>query len=339
MRSVRDLLLLVRWRALMWRPLKAFFWAAVCMSVIHATAHAQDFSPKQITVVVGFPAAGGTDLFARLFAQKLAAGLGAGAIVDNRPGAAGTLGTNAVVRAAPNGQTLLFTPSTIAMTKALYEKLPFDPQHDLAPVIMTARIPFVLVVHPSLPVRNVKEFLALAKRKPGALDYGSSGPGSPPHFAMELLKTKAAIDIHHVPYKGAGQITTGLLSGEVQTSFLIPPVSQPHMQSGKVRGLAVSTRNRSSAFPDLPSLHEAGVAEFEVTQWHAFFAPAKTPAHIIARLNAEIVKALSAPDVRQRLAAEGADVVGSTPAELAAHLASEITVYTGLAQRLGLKPE
>jgi tripartite-type tricarboxylate transporter receptor subunit TctC len=304
-----------------------------------SSAEAQEFAPKQITVIVGFPAAGGTDLFARLFAQKLAVAFGTNAIVDNRPGAAGTLGTNAVVRSAPNGQTLLFTPSTIAMTKATYDKLPFDPQQDLAPITLTARIPFVLAVHPSLPARNVKELLTLARRKPGALDYGSSGPGSPPHFAMELLKSKVGMDIRHVPYKGASQITTGLLSGEVQMSFFIPPVAQPYIQAGKMRGLAVSTRNRCSAFPDLPSLHEAGVTDFEITQWHAFFATARTPASVISRLNAEIVKALFTPEVKQRLAAEGADIVGSTPAELAAHLASEIDVYTRLARRLALKPE
>ncbi len=315
---------------------------AVCglaMALLPALANAQDFPPKQISVVVGFPAGGGTDLFARLFAQKIAATLATTVIVENRPGAAGTVGTNTVVRAAPQGQMLLFTPSNLAMTKAIYKKLPFDPQQDLAPITITARIPFVLVVHPSVPALNVKAFVALAKRRPGALDYGSSGPGSPPYFAMELLKFKAGIDIRHVPYKGAGQITTGLLSGEVQTSFLIPPISQPHMQSGRLRGLAVTTRGRSSALPDLPSLHEAGIADYEVTQWHAFFAPAKTPAAIINRLQSEIVKALAAPDVKQRLAAEGAEIVGSSPTELATHLESEIRIYTELAQRLGLKLE
>ena len=315
--------------------------AAVGLVVLpfHPAVHAQDFPPKQIAFIVGFPAGGGTDLFARLFAQKLALALGTGVIVENRPGAAGTVGTHAVVRAAPNGQMLLFTPSNLAMTKAVYRKLPFDPQQDLTPITMTARIPFVLVVHPSLPVRSVRDLLALAKRRPGALDYGSSGPGSPPYFAMELLKFRAGIDIHHVPYKGAGQITTGLLSGEVQASFLIPPIAQPHIQSGRMRGLAVSTRGRSSALPDLPALHEAGVPDYEVTQWHAFLAPAKTPPAVINRLNSEIVKALAAPDIRQRLAAEGADIVGSSPSELAAHLAAEIRVYTDLAQRLGLKLE
>lgn len=300
-------------------------------------AHAQESAPRQISIVVGFPAGGGTDLFARLFAQKLAPALNATVIVENRPGAAGTTGTATVVRAAPNGGTLLFTPSNLAMTQALYKTLPFDARKDLAPITLLARAPFVLTVHPALPVRSVKEFLALAKTKPGSLDYGSSGAGSPPFFAMELLKARTGTDINHVPYKGAGQILTALLSGEVQSSFLIPPVALQYMQSGKMRGLAVTTRVRSSVLPDLPTLTEAGVRDYEVTQWYGVFAPARTPAAVINRINQEVVKALSAPDIRQRLAAEGADPVGSTPAELATFLASEIKLYADLVQRLDLK--
>lgn len=309
---------------------------AVLSTIMCPAAGAQEFPPRQISMVVGFPAGGGTDLFARLFAQKLSAGLGTSVIVENRPGGAGTIGTGFVVRAAPTGQTLLFTPSNLAMTQALNRKLPFDVRRDLAPITLTARIPFVLVVHPVLPVRSVKEFLALARARPGALDYGSSGSGSPPHFAMELLKGMAKIDIHHVPYKGAAPITTALLSGEVQASFLIPPIAQPHMQSGKMRGLGVTTLQRSAALPDLPSINEAGVPGFEVTQWHALLAPAKTPAEIISRLNAEMVKVLGAADVRQRLGAEGAEIIGSTPDALGAHVAAEIAKYTELVRRLKL---
>jgi tripartite-type tricarboxylate transporter receptor subunit TctC len=303
------------------------------------TVSAQDFLSRPITLVVPFPAGGGTDLFARVFAQKLAAALGTTVVVDNRPGAAGTVGNAIVARAAPTGQTLLFTPSNLAMAPAIYKSLPYDTVRDLAPIIMTARIPFVLAVHPALPVRNVKDFLALARAKPGALDYGSSGAGSPPYFAMELLKYTARVDLHHIPYKGAGPILTGLMSGEVQASFLIPPLVMPQVRSGKLRGLAVSTPERSSVLPALPTLREAGVAGFEVTQWHGFFAPAKTPAAIVSRLNAEVAKTLASVEIKQRLAAEGADIAGGTPAELGAFLAAEITVWTDLAQRLGLKPE
>jgi len=300
---------------------------------------AQDFPPRQITLVVAFPAGGGTDLFARVFAQKLAAALGTTVVVDNRPGAAGTVGNAIVARAAPTGQTLLFTPSNLAMAPAIYKSLPYDTVRDLAPVIMTARIPLVLAAHPALPVRNVKDFLALARAKPGAMDYGSSGAGSPPYFAMELLKYTARVDLNHIPYKGAGPILTALMSGEVQASFLIPPLAMPQMQGGKLRGLAVSTPGRSSVLPELPTLREAGVAGFEVTQWHGFFAPAKTPAAIVSRLNAEVAKTLASAEIKQRLAAEGADIAGGTPADLGTFLAAEIKVWTDLAQRLGLKPE
>lgn len=310
--------------------------AAIAMALSAAT-RAQDFPPRQMSLVAGFPAGGGTDLFARLFAQKLAPALGTTVIVENRPGAAGTTATAAVARAAPSGQMILFTPSNLAMTQALYRTLPFDSRRDLAPITLVARAPFVLTVHPALPARNVKELLALAKTKPGSLDYGSSGAGSPPFFAMELLKARTGVDINHVPYKGAGQILTALLSGEVQSSFLIPPVALQYMQSGKMRGLAVTTRGRSSVLPGLPTLAESGVRDYEVTQWYGVFAPVKTPAAVVNRLNREIVAALAAPDIRQRLAAEGAEPVGSTPAELAAFLASEIKLYSDLVQRLDLK--
>lgn len=225
------------------------------------------------------------------------------------------------------------------MTQAVYKKLAFDSRQDLASITLTARIAFVLVVHPALPARSVKELLSLAKGRPGALDYGSSGAGSPPYFAMELLKFKAGVNINHVPYKGAGQILTALLSGEVQSSFLIPPLALQYMQSGKMRGLAVTTPSRSPALPGLPTLREAGLPDYEVTQWHGFFAPAKTPAAIVNRLHAELVRTLASAEIKQRLAAEGAEVAGTSPAELGAFLAAEIKMWTELAQRIGLQLE
>lgn len=302
-------------------------------------ALAQGFPQKPVSIIVGFPPGGGTDIFARLFAQKLGPALGVNALVENRPGGAGTLGTGVVVRAAPDGHTLLFTPSNIAMAPAINKKLPFDTQRDLAPVVMTARIAFVLVVHPALPVRTVKDFVALARSRPGALDYGSSGAGSPPHFAMELFKSRSGVNLTHVPYKGAGQILPALMSGEVQASFLIPPVALTHMKSGRMRGLGVSTPQRSSALPELPTLAEAGVRDFAVTQWHGFFAPAKTPVAVVTRLNTELVKMLDSPDVRQRMAAEGAEPAGGTPAFLSQFLAEELKLWATLAQNIGLKSE
>lgn len=304
-----------------------------------AYSQAPEYAPRQVTVVVGFPPGGGTDIFARVFAQKLGAALGASVIVENRPGASGTIGTGVVVRAAPNGQTLLFTPSNIAMTPAIQKGLAFDVRRDLAPITLVSRLPFVLVVHPALPVRNVKELIALAKARPGALDYASSGAGGPPFFAMELLKAAAGVDINHVPYKGAGPITTAMLTGETQMSFLIPPVSKTHIDAGKMRGLGVSTRERSSVLPALPTLHEAGLHGFDVPQWQAFFAPARTPPEVVSRLHAEIVKALASPEIRQRMLAEGAEPVGAPPAELASYLAQELARYGTVAQRLKLGAE
>lgn len=314
--------------------------AAVPLALLlAATVQAQEFPPKQMTLIAGFPPGGGTDIVARLFAQKLGPALGSAVVVENRPGAAGTVGTGVVVRAAPTGHTVLFTPSNLAMTAALYRNLPFDVRKDLAPVTLIAKAPFVLTVHPSLPVRTVKDLLALAKTRPGALDYGSSGAGSPPHFAMELLKARTGLDITHVPYKGAGQILTALLAGEVQASFLIPPVALQYMHGGKMRGLAVTTRERSKALPELPTLRETGVRDYEVTQWYGVFVPAKTPATVVSRLNAEIVRTLGTPEIRQKLGAEGAEAVGSSPNELATFLAGEIRQYTELVQKLDLKPE
>ncbi len=315
-------------------------WLALALlCVAHSSVQAQDFTAKPITVLVGFPAGGGTDFFARIFAQQLAATLNTNVIVENRSGGAGTLATGLVVRAAPNGQTLLFTPSNLAMTQALNRNLAFDVRKDLIPITMTAKIAFVLVIHPSLPARSVKEFVALAKARPGALDYGSSGAGSPPHFATELLKYKAGIDIRHIPYKGAGQILTALLSGEVQASFLIPPVAKQHMQSGKLRGLAVSTPKRSPAVGDLPTLNEAGVAGYDVTQWHGFFAPAKTPAAIVQRLHGELVKSLATNVVKQRLEAEGAEAAGLDSTQFTKFLAGEISVWSELAQHIKLSAD
>lgn len=317
-----------------WRLRLAAVMAGVC-----PWAGAQDFPPRQITLVVAFPAGGGTDFFARLFAQKLAPALGTTIVVENRAGASGNIGAAMVARAAPTGQTLLFSPSNIAMTPAVYKNPGFEVQRDFAPVTMTAMIPFVLVTHPSLPARTVREFIALARARPGALDYGSSGPGSPPFFAMELLKSKAGVNINHIPYKGAGQILTALLSGEVQTSFLIPPLAAQYMQSGRMRGLGVTTARRSTALPELPTLAEAGIPGYEITQWHGFFAPAKTPPAVVGRLQTEIAKVLADPDVKQRLAAEGAEAVGSEPAAFAAFLAAELRSYAALGERLGLRRE
>jgi tripartite-type tricarboxylate transporter receptor subunit TctC len=298
---------------------------------------AQDFPSRQITIIVPFPAGAGTDTFARLIGQKLSTAFGRIVIVDNRGGASGNIGTEAVVRSAPDGHTLLYTSASIALSSVLFSKLAFDPRRDLAPVSMTELIPLVLVTHPSLPVRSVKELLALAKSKPGALSYGSAGTASTGHIAMELLKLKTRIDANHVPYRGQAPVLTALLGGEVQFAFLVIPLVQGHLKSGKLRALGISARTRSSVLTDIPTLHEAGVADYEALQWHGFFAPAKTPQPIVERLHGEIVKALAAPEMKGRFASEGAEIVGSSPKEFATFFQAEVTKWTDVLKRSGAK--
>ena len=310
-----------------------------CIGLISCYTSAQEFPSRQITIIVPVSAGGGSDTFARAIAQKLSTGFGRIVLVDNRPGASSTIGTEVVVRAPPDGHTLLYAASAITLMNAFYSKLTFDTRRDLAPISMTVSIPQVLVVHPSLQVRNVKELLALAKSKPAALTYGSAGVGAAQHLAMELLRSKTGIDANHIPYRGAAPMQVSLLSGETQVGFLVIPLVQGHLKTGKMHALGVSARKRSTILPDIPTLHESGVADFEALQWHGFFAPAKVSAAIIGRLNQEIVKALAAPDMTERFVAEGAEVVASTPKEFATFYQSEITKWTEIVKRSGAKPE
>ena len=310
-----------------------------CNSTLYRThAYAQEYPSRNVTIIVPFPAGGGNDIFARLIGQRLAAAFGRTVIVDNRPGASGNIGAEAVVRAAPDGHTILYGNANVATTQVVPPKPAFDPQRDLAPVSMTVLIPFVLVAHPSLPVRNVKDLLALAKAKPGNLTF-SAVTGSITHLAMELLKLDTKLDARYVPYKGAAPSLVALLSGEVQISFLVPPVVQSQIRNGKARTLAVSSLKRSTALPDIPTLHEAGVKDFEALQWHGFFVPAKTPPAIVTRMHVEVVKALAASEMKERLATEGAEIVGSTPMDFAAFFRSEVKKWSEVVQRSGTKFE
>src|SRR6267142_277613 len=291
---------------------------AACLILFGAASRGEDFPSRQITIVVPFPAGGGTDLFARAIGQKLSTAFAKPVIVDNRTGATGNIGAEAVTRSAPDGHTLLYTSSAIALSTVVSSKLAFDPQRDLAPVSMTLSFPMVLVVHPSLPAHNVEELLGLARSKPGTLNFSTGGPGSSLHLPMELLKLRTKIDVYHVPYRGGAPAQAALLSGDVQMAFLVPLLVQGHLKAGTMRALAVSSRVRSPIFPEVPTLQEAGITDFEALQWHGFFVPVKTPPSIVDRLYREIIKALAAPDMKERFAAEGAERVGSTPAQFAA---------------------
>lgn len=316
--------------------------AALCALISAAalwprSAWPQDYAVKPIRVIVPFPAGGGSDLIARVVAQRLTASLGQPAVVDNRAGASGNIAAEVVAKSVPDGYTLLFGNSSLSISPAVYQKLAYDPARDFMPISMVSSYPFVLVSHPALPVRNVKDVIALARAKPGALTYSSAGSGTMSHMAMELMRLNTGSKITHLPYKGAAPASIALLSGESQLAFLVMPVVGPQVKAGKVRGLGVAGPTRSPVAPQIPTMQEAGVPGNEALQWNGFFAPAKTPQAVLDRLQREVVKALAAEDVKQRFEAEGADPVGSTPAEFAAFFRAETQKWADVAKRSGTK--
>ena len=313
--------------------------AATLAVAFNAPLHAQGYPAKNITVVVPYPPGGGTDLFARVISQDISKQFDKQVIVDNRSGANGNIGAEFVAKAPPDGYVLLYTASPIAVSRILSKNVRFDAQRDLRPISMTISIPLVLAVHPSLPVRNLKELIALAKAKPGALTYSSSGAGASGHFTMELLNFAGGIDTRHIPYRGAAPALTSVLAGETQMAFLVPPLVQAHAASGKLRLIAVSSHARSPVLPNVPTAQEQGLRDFEALQWHGFFAPAAVPDGVIKVLHGAVVKALASPEVKARLAAEGASVVASTPAEFAAFFQKELVKWTEIAKRAGIQPE
>ena len=311
--------------------------AAACLVSLNAQGWAQTFPSRAVTIVVPFPPGGGTDIFARAIGQKLSSAFAVPVVVENRTGASGNIGAEAVARSIADGHTLLYTSASIALSTLAHSKPGFEPQRDLAPVSRTVSIPYVLVVHPSVPAQRLSDLIELARARPGALNFASAGPGSPLHLAMELLKLQAKIDLHHVPYRGAAPAQAALLGGEVDTAFLVPPLVQRHVKTGSLRALAVSSAARSPMFSGVPTLHEAGITGYEALQWHGFFVPAKTPAPVVDRLYREVATALAAPDMAARLAAEGASVVGSTPAQFAAFFRAEVGKYSHVITVSGVK--
>jgi len=306
---------------------------------IGGAARAQDFPSRNVTIIVAFAAGGDADIFGRIFAQRLTAALGRPVIVDNRTGASGNIGAEAVVRAAPDGHTVLYGTSSLAVVPALYTKLPFDAERDLAPVSQTVSIPLVLVVHPSLPARSVKELIALGRANPGSLTFSGGSTGALFHLTGELFKYRTKLEARHIAYKGLGPAQIALLSGEIQFAFLSPPVVRSYAGSGKLRVLGIAMGKRSAMLPDVPTFQEAGVKDFESFQWHGFFVPAKTPATVVARLHGEIVKSLATPEMKERVATEGASIVGGSPAELAAFFRSEAQKWADVVKRAGIKLE
>ena len=302
-------------------------------------ALAQSYPQRSIRLVVPSSPGGGTDITGRIVAHKLTEQLGQQVVVDNRAGAGTTIGNDIVAKSPPDGYTLLMGLSTLAINPSMYAKLPYDALRDFAPVSLVVLSPNILTVHPSVPARTVKQFIALAKGKPGSITFGSAGHGTSPHLSGELLKVLAKIDIVHVPYKGSGQSVIGLLAGEIGANFPSVPTAMPYLKTNRLHGLGVTTAKRTQALPEVPSIAEAGVSGYEATQWFGVLAPAGTPRPIIDRLQQEIVKLLRSPDVRERLIADGTDPVGNTPEEFAAYIRSETEKWAKVIKAAGIKAQ
>ena len=309
---------------------------AIAAALLSTPAFAQTYPAKTVRIIVGYPPGGPTDVIARTVAQKLTIALGQQVIVDNRPGASGMIGAEQVVKAAPDGYTLLTVPITYAVTPSVYPKMPYDAEKDLAPVALVASSPFILVVHPTLPVKTVKELIALAKSRPGQINYASASTGGMPHLAGELFNMMTGVKLTHIPYKGAAPATVDLLAGQVSLMFNNMLSAMPLVKANKLRAVAVTSLKRSAAIPELPTIAET-VKGFEASGWYGAFAPAATPKDIIAKLNAEINKLMRLPDVAQRLAGDGVEAASMTPAEFGAYLHSEIAKWGRVVQISGAK--
>ncbi len=318
----------------------ALFCLLVTLSLAPAPSMAQTYPAKPIRIVVPFPAGGNADIFARAFAQKLGDAWKQMPIVDNRAGAAGIIGTQFVARSPADGYTLLFgTTGTHTTNPAVYAKLPYDPVKDFAPVSNFADSPFLLVVHPSVPANSLQGLIALAKARPGQLDYASFGAGSSAHLAGEMLRTMAGINIVHVAYKGGPPAMTDLVGGHVALMFNSMPAVLPLVKSARLRALAVAAAKRAPTLPDLPTFGEAGIAGFEAGSWYGILSPAGTPREVVTRLHGETVRILGLPDIRQKLASEGAEGIGNTPEEFAAQIQRDIARWAKVARDAKITPQ
>ena len=301
---------------------------AIALALCASAAAAQQYPNRPIRLVVPFPAGGPNDIIGRLVAQKLGDALGQQMVVDNRAGAGGNIGTDLVAKASPDGYTLLSGGMGSLIMNPIIDKVPYDTLRDFAPVILMASAPNVLVTHPSLPVRDVKGLIALARAHPGQLNYGSGGVGSTPHLSGALFNSMTGVNIVHVPYKGNAPAITDLLGGQVQLAYLgIPPV-QPHIQSGKLKALAVTSARRSATLPQIPTIAESGVPGYELSPWYGILAPAGTPTDIVMKLNAAIAKIVRSPDMTEKLAGIGAEAETTTPEAYAARMKSDLARWT-----------
>ncbi len=304
------------------------------------TSAAQNYPNRPIRFVSPYAPGGGTDILARALGQKLSESLGSSVIIDNRPGGGGIIGTEAVVKAPPDGYTILLgSTGPLTVNPSLYKKLPYDTLRDLAPITLISIVPSVLAVHPSLPVKSVKELIAYAKAHPGELSFSSSGNGGSGHLAGEMFNVMAGVKMVHIPYRGTGPATIALVAGEVPLSFGNMLSMLPHVKSGRLRALAVTSVKRSPAAPELPTVAEAGVSHYEAGPWYGVLAPAGTPKDIIARLNSELVKVLRQPDMREKLQQEGGEAVGSSPEQFTEHIKAELVRWAKIIKEANVRPD
>ena len=312
----------------------------LAISVIAGPVASQPYPARPIRMIIGFPPGGGTDIIGRIVAQRLSEVLGQQILPDNRGGAAGQIAAELAAKAPPDGYTVMMAHiAAISILPSLVARLPYDPQKDFSPISLVAIGPNLLVVHPSLPVRSVKELIGLAKARPGQLYFASPGSGSVQHLAGELFKLEARVDMVHVPYKGSGQSIVDLVAGNVHLNFdSVPPVL-PHVRSGRLRALAVTSEKRFSILPDIPTVTEGGVAGFDLSTWWGLVAPAAVSKDVIARLEAETVKLLRQPDVKEKIAFAGADTVGSTAEEFAAFIRAERAKYARIVKDANIRIE
>jgi tripartite-type tricarboxylate transporter receptor subunit TctC len=309
---------------------------ALCCAALPAVA--QPYPSKAVRMIVPYPPGGGNDTLARLFAAKLSDRMGQQFVVENRPGAGAMIGTEAAAKSAPDGYTILLSSiATHALSPNLYSRVPYDPVKDFAPITLLGIAPTVLVVPADLPARNLQEFIAAAKAKPGALAYASGGNGTPPHINAEVFKSVAGIDLLHVAYKGGGPALVDLMAGRVQAMLDTAASAMPHVRSGKLRAIAISAPRRSPELPDLPTFAEAGLPQYDTNAWYSMHAPAGTPPEIVRRLNAELVAILKDPEILARFKQLATDPVGNSPEEFAAFVRAELDKYARIIKAAGIK--
>ena len=313
--------------------------AALTAAAAAAVFAQAGYPSKQVRMVVPSSAGGGTDIVARIIAPELSKRLGQQVIIDNRPGAGTMIGIEVAGKSPPDGYTLLMGLSTLAINSALYKKVPYDPQRDFAPITQAVSSASIIVVHPSVPVKTLKELIAFARARPGQINYASAGTGTYPHMTMELFLSMAKLKMVHIPYKGTGPAMIDMVAGQVATMAATILTGMPQIRAGRLRPLGITSAARSPIVPDLPTVAEAGLPGYESVQWYGMLAPARTPRDIITRLHGEATRVLQQPEIKARFAGDGADPVGSTPEEFTRYIQSELTKWAKVARDAGIQQE